>query len=109
MVTSGIWRDIELVTFDTARLTDVFIQQQHDQQAVSLALKLSAERVTTAAVTASVKITKNDAGVAAVENIVFTGNTAETQMAIPNPELWWVHNLGEHPLYSIEVTRRDAN
>jgi beta-mannosidase len=109
MVTSGIWRDVELVAFNTARLTDVFIQQQHDQQSVSLSIKLAAERATTVGVNASVKITKNDMVVATAENIAFKGSRAETQIAIPNPELWWVLNLGEQPLYTVEVILRDSD
>lgn len=109
MVTSGIWRDIELVAFNMARLTDVFIQQQHDQQAVNLSLKLSTERVADPSITASIKITKNNEVVAAVETLAFAGHAAETTIPIPDPELWWVHNLGEQPLYTVEVTLHDAN
>lgn len=109
MVTSGIWRDIELVAFNTARLSDVFIQQQHKQETVTLSLKLSAERVADAALTASIKITKNDGVVATLENIAFVGNGAEVSIAVPNPELWWVNNLGEQPLYTVTVTLYDAS
>ncbi|MEO8606545.1 MAG: glycoside hydrolase family 2 protein [Chloroflexota bacterium] len=109
MVTSGIWRDIELVTFDSARLADVFIQQQHDQQAVTLALKVSAEHMTDASINASITITKNETLIAAAENIIFEGDGAETTIAIPDPELWWVHNLGEQPLYAVTVILHDSS
>ncbi|MFN8371912.1 MAG: hypothetical protein U0694_03415 [Anaerolineae bacterium] len=52
MVTSGIWRDIEVMAFDSGRLTDVQILQQHSPQQVTLTLNLAAEGST--ALTASV-------------------------------------------------------
>ncbi|MEP6987755.1 MAG: glycoside hydrolase family 2 protein, partial [Chloroflexota bacterium] len=108
MPTSGIWRTIELVAFDTARLKDVLIQQEHEQEAVTLFFSLAAEKVANAAVTATIIVSKNGAAVA-TQTIAFTGDAAETSIAIPKPELWWVHNLGEQPLYNVEVTLKDAN
>lgn len=109
MVTSGIWRDIELVAFDTARLADVAITQKHGQREVKLSFSITAERVTDAPVTASIAVTKDNAPVASLESVAFSGDRAEAELALPHPELWWVNNLGEQPLYTVEVTLRDAN
>ncbi|MBA3868935.1 MAG: glycoside hydrolase family 2 protein [Anaerolineae bacterium] len=108
MPTSGIWRVIELVAFDTARLKDMLIQQEHEKDAVTLLFSLAAERIANAAVTATITVSKNDA-VVATQTIAFTNDTAEASVAIPNPELWWVHNLGEQPLYTVEVTLQAAD
>ncbi|MBZ0289600.1 MAG: hypothetical protein K8I30_18400, partial [Anaerolineae bacterium] len=104
MVTSGIWRDIELVAFDTARLTDVFIRQSHEQGSVTLKINLAAERVNGAAVSASVNVMKGETVVATVEKVAFTGDSVETKLNIANPDLWWVNNLGAQPLYTVEIT-----
>ncbi len=103
MPTSGIWRDIELVAFDTARLTDVMIQQLHSQEQVTLMFNLTAEQVTKSPVTAAITITK-DNEVVATQTAAFTGDSAETTIVITKPELWWVNNLGEQPLYTVEVS-----
>ena len=108
MVTSGIWRDIELVAFNTARLSDVFIQQQHIQDQVALEFNVTAEHISSDSLTTAITITKDDE-VIATENVDFTGNKAEIVIAIPNPELWWVNNLGDQPLYRVEIGLRDVN
>ncbi|MBC8172208.1 MAG: glycoside hydrolase family 2 protein, partial [Anaerolineae bacterium] len=59
MVTSGIWRDVEPVAFNTARLNDVLIQQEHASQQVRLALNLTLERTTDAPVKAVVNLIKD--------------------------------------------------
>ncbi len=108
MPTSGIWRDIELIAFNTARLTDVMIQQEHNDGQVSLSFKIGAERVASDSLTAAITISKNNE-VFVTQTIAFTGDSAETTIAIPNPELWWVHNFGEQPLYTVEVTLQNAS
>ncbi len=108
MPTSGIWRDIELVAFDMARLTDVSIQQEHHEGRVSLNFKIAAEQVTSDTLSAVITISKNNK-VVANQSIVFTGDLAEASLAIPNPELWWVHNFGEQTLYTVEVVLQNAD
>lgn len=108
MVTSGIWRDIELVAFDTARIGDVFIQQLHSQDQVTLMLNLTAEQVKDAPLTAAIRITK-DNQVVAKQTAVFEDNKAEVSITISNPDLWWVNNFGGQPLYNVEVTLHEAN
>lgn len=108
MVTSGIWRDIELIAFDTARLSDVFIQQLHSQDQVTLMFNLTAEQGKDAPLTATIRITK-DNQVVAEQTATFVGNKGEASITISNPELWWVNNFGGQPLYNVEVTLHDAN
>jgi len=108
MPTVGIWRDIELVAFDTARLMDVMILQEHHDSHVSLNFKLAAECVASDTLTAAITISKDD-NVVVTQSIAFTGDTVEATVAIPNPELWWVKNFGDQPLYKVEVSLQDAN
>jgi beta-mannosidase len=104
MVTSGIWRSIELVAFNTARLADVLIMQQHTNEQVTLNFRITAERVSDDPLTAVVSVRRNGQVVAALDSVTFTGDLAEATVTIENPELWWVHNLGDQPLYHVEVT-----
>ncbi|MBI1279264.1 MAG: glycoside hydrolase family 2 protein [Anaerolineaceae bacterium] len=108
MPTCGIWRDIELVAFDTARLTDVNIQQEHYDGQVALNIKLAAERAANDSLMAAITISK-DGKVVVTQSVTFTGDLAEASIAIPNPELWWVNNFGEQPLYTVEVVLQDTN
>ncbi len=108
MPTSGIWRNIELVAFNTARLTDVMIQQLHSQEQVTLMFNLTAEQVTQSPVTAAITITKGNE-VVATQTVAFSRDSAETTIVITKPELWWVNNLGEQPLYTVEVELQDTD
>lgn len=103
MVTSGIWRDIELVAFHTARLTDVEIMQHHEDGTVTLGVKVTAERLSDAPLTATVHITRDDRKISHTV-IPMVDNIAETIIAIPDPALWWPNGMGEQPLYAVTVT-----
>ena len=110
MVTSGIWRDIELVAFDTARLTDVMIQQHHSTAAgVTARSNLRLNRYRCARDGCHHYLKKQSRSLRQPRILAFTGDAAETSITIPNPELWWVQNLGDQPLYTVEVTLRDAD
>ncbi|NWF70020.1 MAG: glycoside hydrolase family 2 protein [Chloroflexi bacterium] len=108
MVTSGIWRDIELVAFNSARLADVLITQQHAPHEVVLTLKIVAEQTSAAALTADLTVKKDGKTVAAVDNIALAQGAAATTLTISQPELWWVNHLGAQPLYDVEITLRDT-
>ncbi len=109
LVTSGIWKDIELVAFDTARLSDVYIVQEHADGSVNLTVKLALERLSDAPVAASVKVKFGGAVVAEVGNITFDGNhNAEAALVINEPNLWWPAGMGEQPLYNVTVTLHDS-
>ena len=38
-----------------------------------------------------------------------TGDSASVTLAIPEPKLWWVHGMGEQPLYDVHVQLVDAD
>ena len=103
MPTSGIWRDIELVAFDTARLSDVLILQDHADDNATLAVKLSAENVSNAKLTASVIVSFEGDIVAEAHNIPLGDDATTAELNIENPNLWWVRGLGEQPLYDVQV------
>ena len=103
MVTSGIWRDIELVAFDTARLGDVEIMQLHEDGTVTLGFKVTAERLSDAPLTAMVDITRSGRTISHTA-IPMVDSIAETIIAIPDPELWWPNGMGAQPLYDVTVT-----
>ncbi len=103
MVTSGIWRAIELVTYDTARLTDVLITQQHESGEVALTVQIAAETFGAAPLHAAVQVLKEGAAVTATMPVVLTDGAGTVTLRIPDPHLWWVNGLGEQPLYEVKV------
>lgn len=102
LVTSGIWRDIEIIAYN-ARLTDVAIRQQHSAGKVDLNVAIGVENLKESALTARVEVTQDGTSVASAD-VPVSGAGAQASLTIDNPKLWWVNGMGEQPLYDVTVT-----
>ncbi|MDX2078959.1 MAG: glycoside hydrolase family 2 protein [bacterium] len=104
MLTSGIWREVEWVCFDVARLDDVQLLQDHQDGAVSLTVNLSAEVLKKdAPLEAHIAIRFGDEWVADT-TISLVDGAGVAQLTIHHPRLWWVAGLGDQPLYDVTIT-----
>ena len=103
----GIWRDIELIAFDT-RLDGLHIVQIHGQAGqVTLGVEVDVQGT-------------GGAGLSAVCTVVFQGQTlleeqtavagsrAFLELHIAEPRLWWPNGMGEQPLYEVQVRLLDG-
>jgi len=93
LVTAGVWRPVELVAFDAARLDgacldDVQVRQEHAGGAVTLR---AAEHLV---------LTVSLGGV-----VVASGRGSAV---IEDPELWWPNGMGGQPLYDVDVELVDG-
>lgn len=103
-VTCGIWRDIELLAFDTGRLTDLLVSQDHSLSK-KVALKVTAEAERTRPETelrADIEIRLGDQLVERSE-IPINNGRGTAELIIENPKKWWPNGLGDQPLYEIKV------
>ena len=107
LVTSGIWRDIEIIAFDE-RLTEVEIRQQHQSGHVDLAIQVGVENPAAGTLAAHIEVTQEGMSIASCE-LAVSGTGASVTLAIDQPKLWWLHGLGEQPLYQVRVQLVDAN
>ncbi len=106
LLTTGIWRNIGLVGWDAARLTDVGVAQDHAQPGgVGLTVRLAAdvEGPTTARTTVLFK------GRKVAESKTSLTSAAETKLTIRNPQLWWPNEMGPQSLYDVRVELTDAS
>ena len=94
---AGIWRDIELIAADTARLADVQVFQHHEKGRVTLNIVSRAEQLSAGETAVAVSVTAPDGQ-------VFTAEGTDCTAVLENPELWWPAGYGEQPLYTVEVT-----
>ena len=111
LTSSGIWRDIALVAFDTARLIDVHVLQEHATPGrVDVTVRLEAERVSPAPLTATVRLAFGGETVAeATAPLRDAGEGAAhgaVTLPVLEPRLWWPNGMGEQPLYDLTVTLR---
>lgn len=107
LVTCGIWRDVELVAFNTARLADVHIRQDHSQPGqVTLSCHVTAERLAAAPLAVECRVIFAGEEIER-QTVTLAGDSAVATLAIPDPQLWWPNGMGEQPLYTVSVTLID--
>lgn len=108
LVSSGIWRDIELLGFSTARLGDIEIKQQHSGKAVTLKVNTDLEKSGSSSLGVRTKLLLD--GETLVEA---SSNTKAKKCAqdikVPSPKLWWPRGMGEQPLYTVLVELLDED
>ena len=106
---AGIWREVELMAFDTARLDGVYITQKHEEGRVSLSVQVDVKRTGVKCTERFGREEKELEGlswrikVTDPEGVpVFEGLCPE-EAVIENPRLWWPNGYGSQPLYQVEV------
>ncbi|MCB0667298.1 MAG: glycoside hydrolase family 2 protein, partial [Saprospiraceae bacterium] len=103
LVTSGIWRNVELIAFDPARLTDVFITQE-DLKPEMARLNAQVELEASGEMEALLTIAVNSSEVIRKRVSCKQGRqTFNIPFRIANPERWWPNGLGDQILYNVEV------
>ena len=102
LTTCGIWRDIELLGIDDARLCDVQILQNHDNGAVSLDIHTTVEQFSSAPLSLDVQV--SFAGIViARQQIPVQSTSTPVSISIPDPKLWFPRGIGDQPLYQVTV------
>lgn len=100
---AGIWRDVFLEGYSTARLEDVEILQDHEPGRVLLTVNTTLDIVESAAYEIEITVTDPDGGI--IRSIEETRTACDSrQVVIENPQLWWPNDYGAQPLYSVCVT-----
>lgn len=101
----GIWRDIRLEGYSTARLDDVHLRQRHQENEVHLEATLTIERWQDAPLTATMRVIKPDGQVVQTEQPLNPPDQPfSLSIPIARPQLWWPNGYGKQPLYRVEVT-----
>ncbi|MCL1888505.1 MAG: hypothetical protein FWF96_06505 [Kiritimatiellaeota bacterium] len=112
LVTAGIWKNIELAAFDTARLADVRVAQEHGAGGVKLRVEVEVERVARRTPCHVHVILRPPAGherdgVVEATAKVGADNRAVVELDVAKPRLWWPAGMGGQPLYEVEATLMD--
>lgn len=104
LTTCGIWRDVELLAFDVARLAEVHVRQEHGApQGVTVHCHVAVERVARDPLSATV--TLSYLGETVDEALLaLPGASGTVELAVASPQLWWPNGMGRQPLYELKVT-----
>ena len=108
LVTCGIQEDAFLLGFNTARIDDVHILQQHQNATAGLEILVSAELVKDSSLTAKIEISFKEEPVAS-SVIPLENGQGRAVLSIPGPHLWWPNGLGAQPLYKVVVKLKHAD
>lgn len=97
---AGIFRPVSLLGIQEARIDNVYIQQSHGEDRVSLTFRVEVResvKSLPSPFTYTVRIKEPEGRTWVLED-------SPEELTIENPKLWWVNNLGSQPLYDICVT-----
>lgn len=112
---AGIFRPVKLLGIQKARIDSVYIWQEHSVEGVELKLDIDVEclheeqhkrfgehdaYLQNRQLSYSVTICDPQ------NTIVYEGATSK--VFIENPLIWWPNGMGEHPLYTVQVTLYDG-
>jgi beta-mannosidase len=111
LVTCGIWKDIELLSWSTGRIADVNIEQMHRGAVVILQvetdLKTRAKVGNNTRLNLSVSVRFQGEKIAAVTGRPDRRGKVTCEIVIKSPQLWWPAGYGQQPLYTVHVDLLD--
>lgn len=102
-VTCGIWRDIQIVAFDQARLTHARISQHHSEERVDLELDVAIDGVARG-LTIEASVTDGPMAIVAMK-----GKKGTITLVLDNPKLWWPNGMGEQHLHTVSINLKAAD
>lgn len=104
LVDAGIWKPIELLAYNSARVGDVGITQDHSQKGkVGLTVEMAlADKPNGANLRAQVSVALNGK-IAGGDVQTLRNGRATSVVSILNPQLWWPNEMGAHPLYEVKI------
>lgn len=104
--TVGIWRDISLVGFNTARLDDVHVLQHHSADSVTLECQVSLNGSKIGSfsenepISVALELHLENKRVAQT-TLPCDQNSCTATFTIDSPQLWWPNGVGDQPLYTL--------
>lgn len=102
LIDAGIFRDIYLEAWSGARIEDVRICQHHDPDG-SVRLEVQAVLSEADHIGMTVHLFDGKGREIITAGMEQGGKTAEAELTVPEPKLWWPAGYGEQPLYRVEV------
>ena len=107
LVSSGIWQDIELVSWNKAIITDLnIIQNNVSEKSADLEFNISINSEVDTDLSLVTVVDNNIIKTQEV-NLEVGENKISFPLVFHNPELWWPNGLGDQKLYDIELMLTD--
>ena len=96
----GIWRDVWLIAYDTAKLDSIYVEQDFSDDYTALTLTISAEieNFDGSALTADAEIILSDGRI--LKGVLTSGKAV---FKLANPDLWFPRGYGKQSLNTVTV------
>jgi beta-mannosidase len=104
-VTSGVWRPVELVFYDLAKINNVYFKQsQVDETEAIIDAEVEVEAVATGQYQIDITNGNETPPMASTKIELEQGtNSVTLPFRIANPQLWWPNGMGDHHLYQFRT------
>jgi len=103
LVTSGIWKDLEIIGREKSdKFKSVIIRQKHLNRLVILSVDINLENKPSKNLFCSIKIRKNGL-VIATRTAKISHLRITESFTVNNPSLWWPSGMGRQSLYELDV------
>ena len=109
----GIWREVSLLGINKARISSVYISQEHKTGEVALNFEVGIKKTFSKR---DIKFNDNETVSSGLSYEVIVISPSEktriyknspARITINNPKLWWPNGYGEQPLYGIKVVLKE--
>jgi len=105
----GIWKDLRLEGYSTARLGHVHVTQSHDHGAATVNVTAKIEALPgprSDGLTLKARLTAPDGAIIEAEGPAdpVDGEGVALNLFVTAPHIWWPNGYGVQPLYDLEVT-----
>jgi beta-mannosidase len=107
-ISAGLWKGVKLQEVRHARLKESLIEQTWDKNAVSLSIQQNFECFNIDGMTWTCRLNYQGETVAS-KSKALAATQSQIDLQIDEPRLWWPINLGEQPLYELDISLSDAS
>lgn len=109
-VTAGIWKDIRLQFWNSARIADVqIIQQSLTYERAELIIRPDIQNTSGTDLAYEVSILYSDELLVQERHEIYADSgIATSHIAIDKPKRWWTHQLGTPHLYTVRISLFEA-
>ena len=98
----GVWKDIRIEGYSTAKLEDVHVRQKHADEKVTVSTTTQVESWNRESLFIVATLTAPD-GTSQTSKVEVADRTVAS-IDVNDPQLWWPHGYGEQNLYQLRVT-----
>jgi beta-mannosidase len=102
----GVWRDIRIEGYSSAKFEDVHIRQSHENGKVTVSAEIKVDTWKSEPLSATAILTAPDGNKQTTQ--VEIANGAIANIDVKNPQLWWPQGYGMQNLYQLEVTLQNG-